>query len=298
MRRALLVTIGSLMLFSTTACLIGTGNVTSSSADAPGSPRLSQINGELASIEQQLSQLQSDRDLYEAARNEAFMELGKLTGMGPKAPAMSDFMSETLTCDPGMMISMHNANMTAATNAMRETDAKMAALSNQAAALKAERMKIEQSIAASTKSSFTGPGACFTPDTRVALPQGSRSIVAVAPGDSLLVWDEAAGAVTERRVLNTFRGREDHYFLINGDVRVTALHRFLTDSGWVRAKDLAVGARLKTASGWTALVSKKLIEADIEVFNMEVDEHHDFLVVGATESYLVHNTGGGGGGGK
>jgi flagellar biosynthesis chaperone FliJ len=278
----------------TNACFETTlGNLTGS-APSPSSTRLSEINGQLSSIQQQLNQLQNDRDIYEAARNEAFMELSKLTGMGPKAPSMSDFMSETLTSDPGQMIAMHNANLTIAREKMQEVDAQMAQLSQQAAGLRAERTKIEQSIAQSSKSGFGKDGACFTPDTQVRLPEGTKSIAALSAGEPVLVYDELRGEITQRRILKTFRGREDHYFLVNGDVRVTALHRFMTETGWVRAKDLELGTKLKTAEGWTTLTSKNLIDADIEVFNMEVDEHHDFFIAGANGSYLVHNTGGGG----
>ncbi len=39
------------------------------------------------------------------------------------------------------------------------------------------------------------------------------------------------------------RFSEDHYFRLNGDVRVTALHRFMTEAGWTRVKDLLIGMR-------------------------------------------------------
>lgn len=264
-------------------------------APGPDSARLNQINTELASIEQQISDLTAERALAENQRNEAFIELGKLTGMGPKPPSMMDFGSETLTCDPGMMISMHNANMTLAGERMAAIDKQLNGLYNKAATLKDERKKIEQSLASSTKSSFPAEAACFTPDTRVQLPGMARSIAALAAGEVLLAYDERSGEVVPRPIRQTFRARQDHYFLINGDVRVTAMHRFFTREGWVRAKDLEIGMELKTAAGWTVLASKKLIEADVEVFNMEVVEHHDFFVMGERESYLVHNTAGGGG---
>lgn len=268
---------------------------TSPPAEDPASGRLNAVNKELTAVEQEIAQLESDRAQAEGVRNEAFMELGKLTGMGPKAPSMMDYGSETLTCDPGMMISMHNANMTAAGEEMKRIDARLNALHGKAANLRAERKKLEQAAAASRKSSFSGEPACFLADTPVRTPDGMRSIAAIAPGATLLAYDEKTGVITPQPVRQTFRGREDHYFLINGEIRVTAMHRFLTREGWVRAKDLEIGAELKTAEGWTPLVSKKLIDAEVAVFNMEVAEHHDFFVHGAGQSYLVHNTGGGGG---
>lgn len=285
----------STVVLSTEACFVSSlGNPASTPPAAnPGSGRLSAINSQLSSIEQQIGKLQSDRVMMETQRTESLLELGKLTG-GPRAPVTPEF-GETLSIDPGMMVSMHNANLTIAINEMRSIDAQIQNLHQNAAALKAERAEIEQAMAQSSKSSFAGDGGCFTPDTRISLPQGTKSIAALTPGEPLLAYDENNMEIAQRRILNTFRAREDHYFLLNEDVRVTAMHRFLTDAGWIRVKDLEPGMKLKTAGGWTALVSKKLIAAEVEVFNLEVDEHHDFFVVGAKESYLVHNSGGGGG---
>jgi|GEM_PF-5200125 len=300
MRRVLFWMILLGCAFGVTACeTIPIGNLTSvfKAEQDPNSARLSEINAELADAEAKMQQLQSDRKIAEAQRNESFIELAKATGTGPKPPGgMGDFMSETLTSDPGMMIVMHNNNVTAAHEKMKEIDAEMAALNEKASRLKAERSRLEQAIAKSSKSSFDPGGACFTPDTRILLPGGTKSIAAAAAGEELVAYDETSGALTQRPILQTFRGREDHYFLLNGEVRATAMHRFLTDRGWVRVKDLEIGMLLRTTEGWTPLASKKLIEAEVEVFNMEVAAEQDFFVVGEKHAYLVHNTGGGGGG--
>lgn len=279
-------------VFSTTACFETTlSNLASNPTAENPSPRLSEINAQLATIEQQKAQLRSDRALAETQRNESLLEMGKLTGMGPKAPSGMFGEDQAL---PGELITMHNANITVSIDKMKEIDAKTEALNQQANALKAERSKLEEAIAQSSRTSFAASGGCFTPDTPIRLPQGTKSIATVSVGDSLLVYDEESGDLTQRQILNVFRAREDHYFLINGDVRVTALHRFMTRDGWVRAKDLEPGMQLKTLDGWRMLESKKLIEATVEVVNMEVAEHHDFFVMGAKKGYLVHNCGGGG----
>jgi len=287
--------------FGVTACeTIPIGNLTSvfKAEQDPNSARLSEINAELAATEAKMQKLQSDRAVADAQRIESHIELAKSTGQtGSILRPPSDF-SETMAIDPGMLISMHNANLTYALNAMKEIDAEMAALNEKASRLKAERSRLEQAIAQSAKSSFDPGGACFTPDTRILLPGGTKSIAAAAAGEELVAYDETSGALTQRPILQTFRGREDHYFLLNGEVRATAMHRFLTDRGWVRVKDLEIGMLLRTTEGWTPLASKKLIEAEVEVFNMEVAAEQDFFVVGENHAYLVHNSGGGGGGGK
>lgn len=306
MRRFLYLLAVSGMVLSITACFsTSLGNLASTvstsvsnlastpPAEDPSSGRLGAINSQISSIEQQISKLQSDRAISETQRTESLLELGKLTG-GPRAPIASEF-GETQAIDPGMLVSMHNANLTIAINEMKNIDAQITSLHQNAAALKAERAQIEQTIAQSSRTSFSGPGACFTPDTQVRLPQGIKNISTLSAGEPILVYDEETGQLAQSHITAVLRGREDHYFLINNDLRVTAMHRFFTETGWVRAKDMEPGMKLKTAKGWTVLTSKKLIDADVEVFNLEVDEHHDFFVLGAKESYLVHNSGGGGG---
>lgn len=137
-------------------------------------------------------------------------------------------------------------------------------------------------------------GGCFTPDTQVLVSGATKAIAQVSPGDNVMVFNETSNAIDYRPVVTVFRFREDHYYLLNEDVRVTALHRFMTSEGWVRVQDLQLGMKLKTTNGWTVLKSKKRIEANVVVFNLEVEEHQNFFVAGGHESYLVHNCGGGG----
>lgn len=283
------------LTLGTTACLETTlGNLTSS-APSPSSTRLSEINSQLASIENQKNLAQDMREAAENQMRESFFELSKLTGMGPKMPSGDLF--EDPTADLGTMITMHNANMNTCRDMMNAKDAEIAKLNQEAAELKTERARLEQAMAQSSKvSSSSASPSCFTPDSRVRMAGGVKSIAAVLPGEEVLVYDEATGKLTYRRVLKAFQGREDHYCILNGEIRVTAFHRFLTEQGWMRAQDLEIGMNLKTESGWVPLKSKKWIKASVEVYNMEVEEHHDFFVLGDKENYLVHNTGGGGGG--
>ena len=97
------------LTLATTACLETTlGNLTSS-APSPSSTRLSEINSQLASIENQKNLAQGMREAAENRMRESFFELSKLTGMGPKMPSGDLF--EDPKADLGTMITMHNANM-------------------------------------------------------------------------------------------------------------------------------------------------------------------------------------------
>lgn len=289
--------------------LSGCKTITSSLTDSisslanqapPGgeSERINEINSQLAGIDQQLGKLKSDRDLAENQRNESLIEMGKITGMGPKAPS-GEMFNETLTVDPGMIYVMHNNNCTAAREEMSRIDKEMSQLSQQASNLRGERAKLEQSLQSRNAPPDTGAGAgCFSADTAVLLPGGVlKPIRYIEEGERIVVFNEESGALDVRPVIGKYQFCQNHYFLLNHSIRVTAMHRFFTDGGWVRVKDLQPGARLKTREGWTLLESKEVIGVDGDVFNLQVEEHHNFFVAAGETSYLVHNTGGGGGGG-
>jgi hypothetical protein len=283
----------ALVLGSSACFLSSSGSVQPNSPPAPpAGGRLGQINSELAAIEQQIEAKNSERAVCEEQRNASLIEIAKATGMGPKPP--QDMFDEELAADPGMLISMHNQNMSLATAEMRRIDSEIHALNQKAANLRNERKTLEQSAKPATSAPADGPGGCFTPDTAVLMERGGKAIVNVAPGETVMVYDETSGRIGYRPVVNVFRFEETHYYLLNQTLRATSLHRFMTDSGWVPVKDLKIGMQLKTAEGWKALESKKLIAAPVAVFNLEVAEHHDFFIDDGTDRYLVHNTGGGG----
>jgi hypothetical protein len=274
------------------ACFLSSsGSVQPNAAPAPAGGQLGQINGELGAIEQQIAAKNSERAICVEQRNQSLMELGKATGMGPKPPP--GLFEEELTDDPGMLISMHNQNMSVAIAEIKRIDNEIDALNQRAAQLRNERIKLEQA-AKPPSTPADGPGGCFTPDTAVLMERGGKAIVNIAPGETVMVYDEASGRIGTRPVVNVFRFEETHYYLLNQTLRATSLHRFMTASGWVPVKDLKIGMQLKTEEGWKVLESKKLIAAPVAVFNLEVAEHHDFFIDDGTDRYLVHNTGGGG----
>lgn len=279
------------------SCLTSTLNSISESVSQlaaqpqnPASARIGQINDELASIAAETSHLESDYAAAESQRNESFLALGELHGIGPKAPKGA--FDETLCEDPGMLITMHNQNLTIATRQMQEISGKTRALGEKAAKLKAERAQLEATASQSAKAPASV--GCFTPDTHVLLEHDAVPISTLSEGRMVMVFNETTGQVDYRPVLKAFSAVEEHYYLLNGDIRVTGLHRFLTDEGWIRVCDLKPGMKLKTIDGWKPLETIKLIQARVKVHNLEVDEHHDFFVSGGKGGYLVHNTGGGG----
>ena len=91
---------------------------------------------------------------------------------------------------------------------------------------------------------------CFPADMQVALADGrTESIARIKKGDLLLTYNEETGTLTKSPVLETLEAVEDHHYLFNGRIKVTAMHRFFTDKGWKRAQDIAIGDKIRTADG-------------------------------------------------
>jgi len=278
-------------------CKITSSSVTDSPpASGPQSARINEINSQLADIRQQQAKLKSDRNLAENQRNESLIEMAKITGFGPKVPS-GEMFNETLTVDPGMIYVMHNNNCTAAREEITRIDSETNHLIQQETNLKAERAKLEQTAKSQNASPAVGSAiGCFSADTEVLLPGGAlKPIRNLEEGERVLVFNEESGALDARPVIKKYQFCQNHYFLLNHSIRVTAMHRFFTNEGWVRVKDLKPGQQLKTQDGWTVLEAKEVIGVDGDVFNLQVEEHHNFFVAADGTSYLVHNSGGGGG---
>lgn len=289
------------MVFLACLALVGCKLTSSSVTDPPPpangaeSARINQINSQMADIRQQQAKLKNDRNLAETQRNESLIEMAKITGFGPKVPS-GEMFNETLTSDPGMIYVMHNNNCTAAMDEMKRIDSEMNHLAQKETNLKAEREKLEKFIQSNSAPPNTEASVgCFSADTEVLLPGGAlKPIGHLEEGERVLVFNEESGALDARPVVKKYQFCQNHYFLLNHHIRVTAMHRFFTNEGWVPAKDLKPGQQLKTADGWTLLEAKEVIGVDGDVFNLQVEEHHNFFVTAEGTSYLVHNSGGGG----
>ena len=64
------------------------------------------------------------------------------------------------------------------------------------------------------------------------------------------VWSvDSAGNRMAADVLDTYNVRNNHYYLINGKIKVTATHRFFTEDGEKRVHDLEVGDKIQMRTG-------------------------------------------------
>ncbi|RJQ58762.1 MAG: hypothetical protein C4530_10275 [Desulfobacteraceae bacterium] len=138
---------------------------------------------------------------------------------------------------------------------------------------------------------------CFTGDTLVLRPDGGRiRIDQLEAGARVATWDQLSGRPAEAVVAEFLQADSDHYFLINGVIKVTQHHRVLTAQGeWVRVKDLKTGMILQGENGPLPVQSIILKRGHFPVYNFDVAQGDSFLVAAGPGNWLVVHNGGGGG---
>ena len=140
--------------------------------------------------------------------------------------------------------------------------------------------------------------ACFSGDTPLLTPDGSRRIDELQVGDLVLARDEhdLFGVVAPRAVEEVFVrfGRIMHLHVGGQVIRTTAEHPFYAEGrGWTPAGELLVGERLAThAGGWVAVEDLLDTGEHEHLYNLRVAEWHTYFV-GAMEwgwSLWAHNS--------
>jgi len=136
---------------------------------------------------------------------------------------------------------------------------------------------------------------CFTADTKILTEKGYKRIDDIKVGHKVLTVD-SEGNPASNKVVKTLTFTNNHYYLINGNIKVTALHRFSTLNGWIRVRDLKIGDRIQMSDGFfEEITSKDLFSDDQTVYNLDIADNDNFFVSSdGKKGYLVHNCGGGG----
>ena len=144
------------------------------------------------------------------------------------------------------------------------------------------------------------PPPCFPAGTLITMADlSSVPIEAVRPGDMVLAYDTATGRSSPERVLQTFV----HPYLVgstlihvNDQLAATPEHPFFRNGAWSPAGEIGLGDRLVrmeigARGGPTFLqapvtsVHREVIRSETAVYNLEIDELHDYFAGGV----LVHN---------
>lgn len=140
----------------------------------------------------------------------------------------------------------------------------------------------------SSTSNDDGDSSCFASGTGIATPDGDVDIEHISTGDTVISFNELTGAIEPKRVYHT-TVHADHpgYLLINGHLKVTANHLIYTSEGPVEAGNLTLGDLLLTRTGTEPVASIVEILDRVTVYNIEVEDNHNYFA----EGILVHNKG-------
>ena len=131
-------------------------------------------------------------------------------------------------------------------------------------------------------------GGCFTPDTKVMIPNGEKNINEFLIGDSVVAFD-ATGNLVESVVTDVFIHKNQSvysYLFSNGvSVKSTPNHPFNTKNGFLEIGNLNIGDSVIDSNGDDiTLISVENI-GQHTVYNIEVDIHHTYIA----NKIRVHN---------
>ena len=131
----------------------------------------------------------------------------------------------------------------------------------------------------------------------------SKPIELIAPGDTVLAWDEELQREIPRKVLRVFRNTTDHIHQITitssdgtqQTIGTTCTHPFwVVGEGWTDASLLEVGDPLREPGGQISRVSgheTEFSDEGIQTYNFEVEGSHTYFAAASasTDPVLVHN---------
>jgi hypothetical protein len=116
-----------------------------------------------------------------------------------------------------------------------------------------------------------GGGGCFLAGTPIALADGStKPVEAIRQGDQVLAYSESGGVEAAHVVAIHAPRAVDHYFVINGGIRITATQPVLSRGKWVLAEDLKIGDVVTSQNGLdTPIFAKRWVDAEATVYSFQ-----------------------------
>ena len=113
----------------------------------------------------------------------------------------------------------------------------------------------------------------------------TKPVESIRAGDAVLGYDQTLGQLIPTKVVSTMKPfTTDHYFVINGRLKVTESHPILQGANWTTAVDLKVGDVV--AGDGSGLSVFKIVRIDEEalVYNFQVE-----LGTYVAAGFIVHN---------
>ena len=131
---------------------------------------------------------------------------------------------------------------------------------------------------------------CFTSNTLVLTKTGQKEIKEIKTNDIVLSFDEKSKKSSWKKVTNTFNKSINSLqkIIVSKDtIYTTADHKFMTNTGWIKAASLSVGMLLQTQLGFSEIKTNTKIDSTATVYNFTVQKNHTYYV--GKGNFLVHN---------
>jgi len=135
-------------------------------------------------------------------------------------------------------------------------------------------------------------GGCFTGDTLILMKGGLyKNIKDIKVGDIILTKEnENSPKLVEAKVTKTYKHNVDQYLILNGQLRVTPVHRMYINGKWIVAGEIQIGDyMLDKNNNPIRVFSIEQVKGKFDVYNFETEKYHTYF---AGDIY-VHNQKGG-----
>ena len=194
-------------------------------------------------------------------------------------------------------LSIEFSNSPAGSERRKQVEEKIRACQDKIEKVKMEIKSIEDEETSmfrdATKTQDVG---CFPAETMVLLHNNQfKPIIELRLGDLVQTYSVNNGKLTVQPVIDLYRHRTDHFYLINNQLRVTGSQPLLTDlNTWKKVQALSVGEKIQSKGKMIEIrsIAKQTVSQD--VYNLKVAGKHNYLVSPDTKTfYVVHNGGGG-----
>jgi hypothetical protein len=123
--------------------------------------------------------------------------------------------------------------------------------------------------------------ACFAAGTPVRTLRGRRPIEEIRAGDQVLTQDTSTGRLHYRPVVTAYHNPPNETYRLDlgsESIVATGIHRFWkTGQGWIMAREVKPGDRLRTIGGAVEVVAVAKDKVQ-PVYNLQLDGGDDFCV--------------------